>query len=255
MVVAHVLAPFGALLLDSVSVGVGDAVAGMIGRFTSEYHNQRHWQESSVGYSYVAPSSFNLTTGDAAVDDLRNATFRVVARYGFEGATATRISREAKRSLTSAYRRVGSKDALLADAVAAALSSDLGFTGAENATSLPFARPDRLRRAWQATMNQIDDRNRTNRAFVLELLAAVGATASIEVPAKQWGASVQTRFRRAAEAAAPAEAESLVHLWGFRMAAGIGGLLLSFAAPRVIHRFDPLPILSANDAVCFPGSA
>jgi len=28
-----------------------------------------------------------------------------------------------------------------------------------------------------------------------------------------------------------------------------GGLLFSFAAPRIIQRFDPAPIICANDAV------
>ena len=249
MVLAHVLPLFGAWMLDPVSPGVAPAVADLLGSFAAEYANPKHWQESSVGNTFVAPAPFTAATGDVALDDLRSATFRVVARYGFAGATATRIAREAGRSLTSAYRRVGSKDELIADAVGSALSVDLGFTGAENASSLSFARPDRLRRAWQASMIQIDDRNRTNRAFVLELLNAVGTTPIIGATAKQWGASVQQRFRVAAQTLTPDRADALGKFWAYRMATGIGGLLFSFAAPRIIRRFDPAPIICANDTV------
>ncbi len=249
MVVAHVLPPFGAWLLDPVSHGVASAVAALLNRFSTEYSDPQHWQESSTGNRFVAPAPFSTTTDDAALDDLRNATFRVVARYGFDGATATRIAREAGRSLTSAYRRVGSKDELVADAIGAALSADLGFSGAENASSLSFARPDRLRRAWQASMNQIDDRNRTNRAFVLELLGAAGTSPLVETAAKQWGNAVQQRFRLAGQTLTADRADTLSKFWAYRMATGIGGLLFSFAAPRVIQRYDPAPVICANDAV------
>lgn len=114
---------------------------------------------------------------------------------------------------------------------------------------MSFSKADRLQRALQATLNQIDDRNRSNRALVLELILAARTDAAVGAVLNSWFSSVGDRFGSFAAQVCPNNHDELASRWFFRISAGVGAMLLSLVVPRFITRFDPMPIISANDAV------
>jgi hypothetical protein len=179
----------------------------------------------------------------------------VVSRYGVAGATSNRISREAGRSITSAYRRLGSKEELIANAIGLALSSEFGFSGRDNANSMPFSQSDRVLRGLHVLRNQVDHSNRASRLFVLESLLAARYDEAVHREVTTWFAAVHDRFRSGATALGVTDPRLLVARWEFRIVTGVGALLLSVVAQRFFDRFDPMPVIYANDTVCFAGIA
>ena len=122
-------------------------------------------------------------------------------------------------------------------------------SGNENATSMPFARTDRMARSLQVLRNHIDDRNLAHRSFLLEALLAARHNRDVEREVTAWFAGVSERFERSANELSGAQALGLTDLWRYRIVAGIGSLVLSLASSQFANRYDPMPAISANDAV------
>jgi len=252
MTLAHLTPVFGAWMLEPITSLVSDTVVGQRQLFSAEYRDPTHWSAASADIPYSPPAPPSWDSGDVTLDELRAATLRVVSRYGCAGATSNRITREAGRSITSAYRRLGNKEQLVADAIGVALSSEFGFSGSETASSMPFSRADRMQRALYVLRNQIHPSNRANRAFLLESLLAARYDTLINRTVRRWADGVDQRFRHGAAVLGLSNehtVDSVVARWEFRIVSGVGALLLSMVAQPVIDRFDPMPVTSASDAV------
>lgn len=253
LALAHITPILGALLLEPVAPFVLPAVLETRAEFSEAYRDSQYWQHTSTSIPYTPPAGPSWPAGDAVLDELRNAAVRVVGRYGVAGATSNRITREAGRSITSAYRRLGNKEELIANSIGLALSSEFGFSGRDNASSMPLSQADRALRALHVLRNQVDPSNRTSRLFVLESLIAARYDEPIRREVTQWFAAGHERFRSAATALGVSDPRTLVARWEFRIVTGIGALLLSVVAQRLFDRFDPMPVIYANDSVCFGG--
>lgn len=253
MVLAHIIPVLGAWFVEPVAAFTLPAVLETRTIFAAEYADVQYWKATSDDVPYTPPLPPRLETGDETLDDLRAAVFRVMGRYGVAGATSNRITREAGRSITSAYRRLGTKEDLVADAIGLALSTEFGFSGSDAANSMPFSRADRLLRTLHVTRNQIDERNRANRTFLLESMLAARYDPAISTPVVKWFTEAHQRFRTAAETLQPGASYDLVARWEFRIVSGFGAMLLSVVSPRLFDRNDPMPVLQANDTVCFGG--
>ena len=253
--IASVTPILGALLLEPVAPFVLPAVTDRRAEFGVAYRDPLHWRHTSIDIPYLRPGGPHWESGDAVLDELRNAAVRVVSRYGVAGATSNRITREAGRSITSAYRRLGSKEELISNSIGLALSSEFGFSGRDNASSMPFSQADRVLRALHVLRNQVDHSNRTSRLFVLESLIAARYDPLIHREVTQWFTMGHGRFRAAALALEVSDSQALIERWEFRIVTGIGALLLSVAAQRFFDRIDPMPVVYANDVVCFAGIA
>lgn len=250
--IAHLTPVLGSWTLHPIADSTASAIVSERKVFATEYRNPEHWSATSAHLPYTPPGPPTWSSGDTTLDELRSATLRVVSRHGCAGATSNRITREARRSITSAYRRLGSKEQLIADAISMALSTDFGFTGSENAGSMSFSRTDRLARTLQVLRNQIHPANRANRAFLLEALLAARYDPLIKASVQRWVDEVGERFRLAASALGASDDDvvrTVVSRWSFRIVSGVGALLLSFVVPAVLDRLDPMPTTSANDSV------
>jgi AcrR family transcriptional regulator len=78
----------------------------------------------------------HITSGDAVTDEFLNAALRVIARGGYDKASANRIAREGGLSVSRAYGVFASKKELAAQALTAILADistrwALGFVGIE----------------------------------------------------------------------------------------------------------------------------
>jgi len=252
--IAHVVPLIGAWLMQPISGSMSSSVAAQRFAFATEYRNPEHWTATASGIPYTPPSLPSLSTGDATLDDLRAATLRVVSRHGCAGATSNRITREAGRSITSAYRRLGNKEQLVADAIGNALSVDFGFSGQVGAASMPFARADRLPRMVNVLRNQLHPANYVNRAFLLESLLGARHDHTIKENVRRWVDTASGHFRSSTSQLGVDHetTETILSRWSFRIASGLGALVLSMVAPTLFERIDPMPVTSATDAVGLP---
>jgi AcrR family transcriptional regulator len=250
MVLAHVTLALGAWLMATSWPTIGQSTASELSRFSEAYANPAHWSATGQHLPYHAPEPLVALSGDRAIDDLRLATMKVVSMYGCASATANRISRVAGRSVTSAYRQLGGKNELLADAVTHALHADLGFSGRESTTAVVFGREERLARAFQVLRNQTSDANRENRLFILEVFLAAHDDPMIAGRVGTWLADVRERFMSAASRLGEtSETGPIVRRLETRIGGGLGSLVLSVAAPRWIALYDPMPAVVAHDTV------
>ena len=249
LVLATITPVLGAWLLHPFAPAMPPAVVNTYEVFVDEYMRPEHWALDSLDIPYVPPPPLHWSSGESALDDLRLAAVHVVGQYGVANATVNRITRRAGRSVNTAYRRLGSKNELVAEAVGIALNSEFGFTGNENATAMPFARADRIARSLQVLRNHIDDRNLAHRSFLLEALLAARHNRDVEREVTAWFTRVSDRFERSATELSASDAPRLTDLWRFRIVAGIGSLVLSLASSQFANRYDPMPAISANDAV------
>lgn len=250
MVLAHLSLALGSWLMAASWPTIGTSTAAELDAFSAAYSDPRHWSATGRHLPYHAPDPLITLSGDSAIDDLRIATFRVVSMYGCASATANRISRRAGRSVTSAYRQLGGKNELLADAVAHALHSDLGFSGAESSTAVVFGRDERLARSYQVLRHHVDDANRENRLFLLEVLLAAHDDPMIRTNVTTWLGGVRGRFEAAADRLGDtSERGVILRRLETRIGTGLGALVLSVAAPRWIGLYDLMPAVAANDSV------
>lgn len=249
MVLAHLSLALGSWLMSASWPTIGESTAAELTTFSEAYANPAHWAVTGQHLPYHPPKPLITLSGDSAIDDLRIATFRVVSMYGCASATANRISRVAGRSVTSAYRQLGGKNELLADAITHALHSDLGFSGAESSTAVVFGRDERLARSFQVLRHHVDDANRENRLFLLEVLLAAHDDAMVRTNVAAWLEKVRTRFAAAAERlGATADGGTILRRLETRIGTGLGALVLSVAAPRWIGLYDLMPAVAANDS-------
>lgn len=251
MTIARLTPIIGILLVGPFAPELIVPVLESFQRFADEYQNRAHWNRTSRDIPYSPPGAPTWSTGDGSLDDLRSAVVTVVARHGADGATATRIAREAGRSINSAYRRLGNKEELIADTVRLALRSDFGFSGAENAAAMAFPREERLNRSLRVLRNHIDDRNRTNRTFILEALLAARWEPTLQQAVRSWITGARERFANGIRELDIPDPDSILTNWEFRIVSGFGALALTSVAPTTIGRLDPMPALSANDAATF----
>ena len=249
LVIASVTPLFGSWLLGPFSSAIPQATANKYADFAEHYSHSEHWALSSAHLPYVPPSPLHWSTGEPALDDLRMAAVQVVAKVGVSNTTTNRIMRCAGRSVNTAYRRLGSKNDLVVDAVDMALNSEFGFSGNETAKSMPLNRPDRIARSLQVLRNHIDDRNLTHRAFLLEVLLAGRHNSDIRVSVANWFNVVTKRFDSGTAAFGDSKGALLMDIWRFRIAGGIGSLLTSLVSSQIVSRYDPMPAISANDQV------
>jgi AcrR family transcriptional regulator len=249
LVLATISPVLGALLLGPLTPAFPAAVVSSFPQFINEYSRTEHWALESSDVPYVAPPPLQWSTGESALDDLRLAAVHVMGRFGVANATVNRITRRAGRSVNTAYRRLGSKNDLVAEAVSMALNSEFGFSGQENATSMPFGRADRVARSLQVLRNHIDERNLAHRSFLLEALLAARHQSTVKVSVTEWFTRVADRFSVGASALGLDDTAELHDVWRHRIVAGIGSLVLSLTSSQFTTRYDPLPAVSANDAV------
>lgn len=239
----------GSLMLAPLAPALPVSVVNTYSRFIDEYARTEHWALESRNMPYAAPTPIRWATGENALDDLRLAAVHVVGQFGVANTTVNRITRRAGRSVNTAYRRLGSKNDLVAEAVSMALNSEFGFSGQENATSMPFGRADRVARSLQVLRNHIDERNLAHRSFLLEALLAARHQRDVEAAVTDWFARVTDRFEVGITALGLADTESLKAIWRYRIVAGIGSLVLSLTSSQFTNRYDLMPAVSANDAV------
>lgn len=250
MVLAHASLALGAWLMAATWPSIGENTAIELATFSRAYANPAHWSATGQHVPYHAPKPLVTLSGDRAIDALRLATIKVVSMYGCASATANRISRVAGRSVTSAYRQLGGKNELLADAITHALHSDLGFSGTESTTALVFGREERVTRAFQVLRNHTSDANRENRLFVLEVLLAAHDDPMIATKVTTWLGGVRDKFAAAAARIGDADVRgSTMRRLETRIGTGLGSLVLSVAAPRWLALYDPMPAVVANDSV------
>ena len=197
----------------------------------------------------MPPPQQRTGVGEAALDDLRWAVILTVSQFGVANTTTNRVARRAGRSLNTAYRRLGSKDMLIAEAIDMALSGDFGFTGSETAGSMPFARQDRLERALHVLRNHIDDRNHLHRSFLLEALLAARHHDAVRRSVVDWIDRIDERFATELADRHTTDLRRVTDQWRYRIASGLGSLVLSLASSLYAHRYDPMPAISAHDAV------
>ncbi|MFZ9481916.1 MAG: TetR/AcrR family transcriptional regulator [Ilumatobacteraceae bacterium] len=250
MVLAHATLALGSWLMARSWPTIGESTATELSTFSAAYSNPMFWSATGQHVPYRAPASLVTLSGDRAIDDLRLATMKVVSMYGCASATANRISRVAGRSVTSAYRQLGGKNELLADAITHALHSDLGFSGRESTTAVGFGREERLTRSFQVLRNQTSDDNRENRLFMLEVFLAAHDDPMIAAKVAAWLEGVKERFTSAATRLGDtSESGPMIRRLETRIGGGLGSLVLSVVAPRWIALYDPMPAVVANDSV------
>lgn len=248
LVLASLTPVLGAWLLGPFAPAVLPAVIQHYPAFSAEYARPEHWALESRQFAYVPPAPLRWATNDNALDDLRLAAVHVASQFGVANTTANRIARRAGRSLNTAYRRLGTKDELVAEAVAMALNSEFGFSGSETASSMPFAPADRMARSLQVLRNHIDERNLAHRSFLLEALLAARHSTDIERSVTEWFAAIFDRFAEGAAAIGGPDIDLIIGRWQFRIASGVGSLVLSMASSQFANRYDPMPAVAANDA-------
>lgn len=251
MVLARATPVLGGLLIAPVAPELIVPMIEAYPRFAAEYQQRRHWNATSKDLPYIVPPTPTWNTSDRALDDLRAAVVRVVARHGAAGATVNRIAREAGRSINSAYRRLGNKEELIADAITLALQAEFGFSGSENSMAMGFSSQERLARSVQVLRNHTDERNRANRAFVLEAFLAARREPAVRAAVRTWVVAARDRFAAGVLRLAGDRHELMLSRWEFRIVSGFGALLLSMTASQWLQRFDPMPALSANDAATY----
>jgi AcrR family transcriptional regulator len=249
LVLASLTPMLGAWLLGPIAPHYLPSIVASYDRFADEYRRTEHWNLESVVLPYVPPPQLHAGSGEAALDDLRWAVILSVSQFGVANTTTNRVARHAGRSLNTAYRRLGSKDELIADSIQMALSSDFGFSGSENASSMPFSRQDRLERALHTLRNHIDDRNHLNRSFMLESLLAARHNDIVRRSVLDWIARVDERFAAGIADRRGSGGARLTDLWRYRIASGLGSLVLSLISSQYANRYDPMPAISAHDAV------
>ncbi|MFM2184133.1 MAG: hypothetical protein RJB61_2427 [Actinomycetota bacterium] len=249
LVLASITPLLGAWLLGPIAPHYLPSIVTSYGRFADEYRRTEHWNLESDEITYVPPQQLNASSGEAALDDLRWAVILSVSQFGVANTTTNRVARRAGRSLNTAYRRLGSKDELIADSIQMALSSDFGFSGSENASSMPFSRQDRLERALHTLRNHIDDRNHLNRSFMLESLLAARHNDMVRRSVLDWITRIDERFATGIADQRGSGAAQLTDLWRYRIASGLGSLVLSLISSQYANRYDPMPAISAHDAV------
>lgn len=249
LVLASITPLLGAWLLGPIAPHYLPSIVASYERFADEYQRTEHWPLESAAIPYVPPPQLHAGSGEAALDDLRWAVILSVSQFGVANTTTNRVARRAGRSLNTAYRRLGSKDELIADAIDMALSGDFGFTGSENASSMPFSRQDRLERALHTLRNHIDDRNHLHRSFMLESLLAARHHDAVRRSVLDWINRIDERFAAGIADRRGSGAARLTDQWRYRIASGLGSLVLSLISSQYAHRYDPMPAISAHDAV------
>lgn len=254
LALASITPLLGAWLIGPLAPHYATSVVATYGRFGEEYRRTEHWALESADIPYVPPPQLRAGTGEAALDDLRWAVILSVSQFGVANTTTNRVARRAGRSLNTAYRRLGSKDELIAEAIDMALSGDFGFTGSENAASMPFSRQDRLERALHVLRNHIDDRNHLHRSFLLEALLAARHHDTVRRSVVEWIGRVDERFASELAGRPAADLVRITDQWRYRIASGLGSLVLSLLSSLYAHRYDPMPAISAHDAVVTAGS-
>lgn len=166
-------------------------------------------------------------TGDPLRDELAEAVTAVVARVGFEHATATRIARQAGRGFSTYYKRFSSKDELLVSIVASLVEqivriSARGFAG--------LSREEFIAGSVANARGLCAEENRENRHLRVEVMVAARHHPEIaEVVDRVYATArgeIEQEFRRTTAAA---DRERAMDYWALVRANNIGMSVLASA--------------------------
>lgn len=124
--VVHLTVVFGAILLSPIFARFGSAIWTPALVFLRELVDDRStWDLAPLDAVAVELPTEPGPIGDEVLDDFVPAIMRVVARSGYEHASANRISREAGRAFNVVYEQFDSKDDLMAYVVSAWVESGI----------------------------------------------------------------------------------------------------------------------------------
>lgn len=169
------------------------------------------------------------TAGDPLQDDLAKAVMAVVARVGYERATATRIARQAQRGFSTFYGHFASKDECLVSVVTALIDQIIGisvrgFVGA--------GREEFIAASVANARGLVADENRENRHLRVETMIAARHYPEIADVAGRLYAAVQAEIEQALGANAPAVSRERANAyWALVRSNSIGMSLLATATP------------------------
>ena len=229
---------FGAIFLQPImGPDKTDRWMGSLSLLASAGRDELARQEPPRSIESPAVAVPIIATGDVVVDEFITAAMTVIARVGYENATATRIARIAGRGFSTIYNHYGTKEELMIAAVKSLIEQNIQMSF-EGFAGLP--RDEYITRSVGNALSVVSDLNRESRQLRIEALTSGRHHPEIARFASQGYQAMYESLREGIRQRAGDQAEGILSrvppLWLLLRSNNIGMSLLANACsiPREI---------------------